>query len=177
VSVSTIYRYFADKHFAMGEFGIAQLARFTERMVAHRGDIYLDAPGAGVTRLVQQCLDPLRNRAPRALRIAMFVHGERRIIDQQIQHLCTLLGPSVFQHPLCGMQPHQLSWALHGVDGVAVWLTAQDGLSDAPLTFGALVEATSQMVFSYCAADRTIAPEVLGGARPFTDLQKPPGRR
>lgn len=175
VSVSTIYRYFADKHFAIGEFGVGQLARFTEQVLAQRAGIYLDAPGAGVSRLVLLGLDPLRSRASRALRRAMVEHGEKRIIDQQIQTLQRLLWPTVAQHPLCAIEAHHLGWVLHAIDGVAVWQCAQGGLRDDPVAFGQLTEAAAQMVFNYCAADRTRLPAVLGATRPLSDLRAPPG--
>lgn len=176
VSVGTVYRYFSEPKSVATEFGIAQMAKYAERMIANRGGIYLDAPGVGIARLVKLTLDPLRSRLGRYLRIEMFKRNERTLIDQQIAHLHKLFAPAVMQHPLCCVGLEDFIWVFHSSEGVAVWLTANDGLEDDPLGYGHLVEATVQMVLTFVSADRAVGVEVLTGLRPVEDLRKSPGR-
>jgi AcrR family transcriptional regulator len=165
VSVGTVYRYFADKHFALGEFGIALLTRYTERVLSTSTG--LRPRGAQtVQRLVYLTLDPMRHSVARRLRIAMYTYGERGIIHTQLDHMNAVLSPSVLRHPLCGVDAAHLPWMLHAMEGITVWLTEQAGLHAEPMRFGALVEAAAQMVFTYCSADRPIAWAILDGTAP-----------
>lgn len=176
VSVGTVYRYFSDPKTVATEFGIAQMASYAERMIANRGGLYLDAPGAGIARLIKLTLDPLRSRLGRYLRVQMFERNERGLIDQQLAHLHRVFAPTVMQHPLCGVDVEHFAWVFHSSEGVAVWLTAHDGLHDDALGYGHLVEANAQMVFTFSFADRDIGAAVLAGERPMTDLHnKSPG--
>ena len=176
VSVGTVYRYFSEPKTVATEFGIAQMANYAERMIANRGGIYLDAPGAGIARLIKLTLDPLRGRLGRYLRVEMFARNERELIDQQIAHLHKMFAPSVLQHPFCRVDFEHFAWVFHSSDGVAVWLTANDGLHDDALGYGHLVEANAQMVFTFSFADRDVGAAVLAGERPMKDLHnKSPG--
>ncbi|MCB9525424.1 MAG: TetR family transcriptional regulator [Myxococcales bacterium] len=175
VSVGTVYRYFADKHFAIGEFGIAQLARFTERLVDASPGIYIDAPGGSVQRMVKLTLDPLRSPVGRALRRVMVDQNEWAIMAAQIDHLDTLLRPVVLRHPLCGVDGDHLKWMLHAIEGLCDWLAGVQGLAEDPLGYGALVEAGGQLAFTFCAADRAVARAVCAGQAPLTALHKDPG--